>query len=120
MSNIKEVTWRQFHTAFHLDGRYCTFSYNALVAMYHHLDDESFYNDKVLDLDVAYLTKYWNEYDSIDHITHAKIGEGDLQVNEDNIDSLREYEMIIPTLQQLRIHAEVLELPHGALMVNYY
>lgn len=117
----KEVSWREFLNVFHQDDRYCTFSYNALVAMYHFLEDEAFRNDELLDsVDVEYLTKYWNEYDSIDHITHAMIGENDIPVTVENIDSLREYEMITPTLSQLRIYAEVLELPRGALLVQYY
>ena len=74
----------------------------------------------MFDLDVEYLTKHWNEYDSISDIVHAKIGENDIPVTEANIDSLRKYEMITPTLEQLRNYAEVLELPNDALLVQWY
>tara|TARA_B110000503_G_C7101795_1_gene394120 strand:+ start:436 stop:1041 length:606 start_codon:yes stop_codon:yes gene_type:complete len=118
--SYKEVTWREFIGAFQKDNRYCGFSYNALVAMYHHHDDKACFHEEVFDLDVEYLTKHWNEYDSISDIVHAKIGENDIPVTEANIDSLRKYEMITPTLEQLRIYAEVIELPNDALLVQWY
>ena len=113
-------TWREFLNAFHKDGRYCTFSHKALVAIYVCLEEADWYGEEhhaPFILDVDYITKEWNEYDSIADVVHAHVEHEHSLVSLEN---LRSYVMVTPTLEELRNRAEVLELRNGGLVLRYY
>ena len=122
--NFKGVTynptWREFLNAFHKNGRHCTFSHKALVAIYVCLEEANWYGEEhhaPFILDVDYITQEWNEYDSIADVAHAHVEHEHSLVSLEN---LRSYVMVSSNLEEFRLRAEVIELKDGGLVARYY